>query len=478
MREVLGSGAAALLDGKKEAKMLDYVIHETLSLTPGVWDEEIEGYNTADSTAFTVMLMRQRTYAREKVTPLALTEDEDEKFQAQFVMEERERRGRKLLMKGKQVDGRMLMVTVFDEAASLASASTPVLRFQAYDSGDSAKYKLLAFGDMLLEAAEVDDIDDPILEPENRKELAKRVLAKLRLRRWRDGPPTLEVPWVGDDDAGEWARHQAQDGKTVRQPEDKIRSRPGRLFNAVMRLQDSEGSEDTVVVSVFGSHEPGGGHGLKINVYDAKSSVSAEMGLTSAQVLLALGTPVEQIPEGGARDEALRELAENVELTWGRKRDGSKQLALAVNEEAMTAQPKYEDEAAALEAEAAAEAEAGGGGGAAAAPKQLTEAEAADANVLFKCDRELGGAAFDIKVERAEAYALKIGAWCNEAPYNQLSLLVLPDEAKRIATAAPTRPKGQVELATLLANTVRLVDEKDGSQRLTLESEKDEGLEE
>ena len=85
---------------------------------------------------------------------------------------------------------------------------------------------------------------------------------------------------------------------------------------------------------------------------------------------------------------------------------------------------------------------------------------------------------FECALERAEAYALKIGAWCNEAPYNQLSLLVPPDEAKRIATAAPTRPKGQVELATLLANTVRLVDEKDGSQRLTLELEKEEGLEE
>ena len=438
-----------------------------------MWDDELESYNTSDPVAFSVMLLRQRTYARDKVTPLMLTEDEDEKFQAQFVMEERERRGKKLLMKGKQVDGRMLMITVFDEVASLASASTPVLRFQAYDSGDSSKYKLLAFGDMLLEAAEVDDVDDPILEPENRKDLAKRVLAKLRLRRWRDGPPTLEVPWVGDDDAGEWARRQAQDGKTVRQPEDKVRSRPGRLYNAVMRLQDDGGNEDTVVVSVFDKIEPGGGHGLQVNVYDAKSSVSAELGLTSAQVLLALGTPVEQIPEGAARDEALKELAENVELSWGRKRDGSKQLSLSVNEDAMTAQPKYADEAALLEGEAADAAAAAAESGGPAAAKALTDTEAADANVLFKCDRDFSGVAFDVKVERAEAYALKVGVWCNEPPYNQLSLMVPPEEAKRLATSAPTRPKGQVELAALLANSVRLVDD---GKRLTLEPEKKDGM--
>ena len=58
MREVLGSGAATLLDGKKEAKMLDYVIHETLSLTPGVWDEELEEYNLSDPVAFSVILNR------------------------------------------------------------------------------------------------------------------------------------------------------------------------------------------------------------------------------------------------------------------------------------------------------------------------------------------------------------------------------------------------------------------------------------
>ena len=41
---------------------------------------------------------------------------------------------------------------------------------------------------MLLEAAELDGDDDPLLEPENR-ELALKVLAKTRLRKWRDGPP-------------------------------------------------------------------------------------------------------------------------------------------------------------------------------------------------------------------------------------------------------------------------------------------------
>ena len=57
MREVLGSKAHELMAGNKESKMLDYVIHETLSLTPGIYDEEAEAYNTSDPTSFTVALL-------------------------------------------------------------------------------------------------------------------------------------------------------------------------------------------------------------------------------------------------------------------------------------------------------------------------------------------------------------------------------------------------------------------------------------
>ena len=86
MREVLGSEAVSLLDGKKETKMLDHVIHKCLSLTPGLWDEDAEKFDTSDPVAFSVLLLRQRTYGRDKITPVALTGDEDEEFQQQFVM--------------------------------------------------------------------------------------------------------------------------------------------------------------------------------------------------------------------------------------------------------------------------------------------------------------------------------------------------------------------------------------------------------
>ena len=108
MREVLGSEAASLLDGKKETKMLDHVIHKCLSLTPGLWDEDAEKFDTSDPVAFSVLLLRQRTYGRDKITPVALTGDEDEEFQQQFVMDSASGE-RKLLTKGRRVDGRMLM---------------------------------------------------------------------------------------------------------------------------------------------------------------------------------------------------------------------------------------------------------------------------------------------------------------------------------------------------------------------------------
>ena len=57
------------------------------------------------------------------------------------------------------------------------------------------------------------------------------------------------------------------------------------------------------------------------------------------------GHPVEAIPEGAPRDEALRQLCENIELVWSMSRDGGKELKLRVDEDALSATPEFGDEA-------------------------------------------------------------------------------------------------------------------------------------
>jgi hypothetical protein len=70
-------------------------------------------------------------------------------------------------------------------------------------------------------------------------------------------------------------------------------------------------------------------------MYDPITSSATEVSLSSAEVLMALGTQVHQLPEGRVRDYCMRTLCEQLRLRWGHHYDGRVALSAVIDLEAI-----------------------------------------------------------------------------------------------------------------------------------------------
>jgi hypothetical protein len=510
LREILGHENQHLLEPDKQADLLDWLIHSSLFMTPGKYSEEQKEYDTTTNPdAFTVSMERQRLYKGDKVTHTHKFGEEDAAHNRNINIDNPEKRGFKLFSHTKRMDGELVTLTCFDEMPHLDTAeSTPMLRFQGYDAKNSQKTELHITGDMLLTVAGV-ELGDPLLRKDQRKALARLLLDKLRLRIWPGLPYTLELPWQGDPDGGEWALGQKQDGTMQRNPEEKTLRRPGKLFAAVMLLdgmivskktaeddeeedeeskegeskegesgeggeskaaEDDEekaapktGRQDSVLVSMYEKEEVSGAKGITITVYDPRSCAAAMHEMPSSEVLMALGTMVEDIPEGRVRDRALRSLCQQTKLKWGFKHSGLVKVGMEIDPSAV-GEGSADIVRQAMESE-----EDPDGGGMPDADADDDEIPISEQSASAKADfdeldpdaivhrerAQIGDHAAHVKVLVGDNYSMIVHTWINKLEAT-FTMAVTPEQAKVQVSKTDITPTSQEELAKFIVSQLAL----------------------
>jgi len=485
LREILGPMQQELLEPSLQPELLDHLIHNCVSLVPGVWDANTEQYDTdSDASAFSAIMQRTRLYGGEKLTHVHKVGEEDQAHNATLLIDRKDLRGFKLLSKTRRMDGFLVTVTAFDatppskkdgeEEQSLVA--TPVIRFQGYDAASSHKTMLFVYGPLLLDSLDIQP-GDPVLAPgkENRKALALKLMPMLRMRKWRESPPTLELPWQGEPDGGQWANEQTEDGQKRRFTEERMLGRSGKMYGTVMELPgeqvDATGDEpkerkDKVVLSLFEKAEGAKGDsvGLQLNVYDPLTSTAAEVELSSAEVLMALGTTVRQLPEGRVRDHCMRALSLQLRLQWGHHFDGRVSLKAVVDLEAIKdikvveqAEEEGSKEEEPDEPEPEETNEVPTSAESAAAKADFDELPA---NNLLREGRKIGNYYTQIKVISGENYNIELYAW-SDSLKQLLTASFSPDQLRAVITQADVKPSSQVELAQFVSKNVSIF-EKDG----------------
>jgi hypothetical protein len=512
LREILGHENQHLLEPDKQADLLDWLIHSSVFMTPGKYSEEAKEYDTVTNPdAFTISMERQRLYKGDKITHTHKFGDEDAAHNSTINIDNPEKRGFKLFSHTKRMDGELVTLTCFDEMPHLDTAeSTPMLRFQGYDAKNSQKTELHVTGDMLLTVAGV-ELGDPLLRKDQRKQLARSLVEKLRLRMWPDLPYTLELPWQGDPDGGEWALGQTQDGTMQRHPEERTLRRPGKLFSAVMQLngtmergakakmeeaeaaedegqgeskeevevgeskadEDDEktaapkaGRQDSVLVNLYEKEEVSGAKGVTITVYDPKSCAAAMHEIPSSEVLMALGTMVDDIPEGRVRDRALRSLCQQVKLNWGFKHSGLVKVGMEIDPSAI-GEDSEDIVKQAMEAE---EAEPSAGAPTVDADDEMPISEksaAAKADfdeldpdaVVYRERAQVGTHSALVKVLVGDNYSMIVHAWSNQLE-KMFVITVTPEQAKVQVSKTDITPTSQEELAQFIVSQLVLDQEE------------------
>lgn len=264
LREVVGPDRAALIASTSVQAMLRHIIEARMEvvLSP------VEG-NARPSTALQVVFLRDRLFAKHKVTPVTASLDADVAANASKLIDRASERGVKVLSAARVLDncGRAIL-TFFDSGLA---PEDRCWRVDAYVCSSSERISLV------LSAADLAHVVGSrvsLFEQDQRRELARTVLDHVGVERRRDGRcarlflteyfiPAAEMEAVRDD----------KDKRTL-------------LFKTVRAVSACQ-----VVLTVFLVDVPD--TFMAITAYEPSTSATGSIELPLATVAMMLGLPEE-----------------------------------------------------------------------------------------------------------------------------------------------------------------------------------------
>eukprot|EP00903_Cladosiphon_okamuranus_P017650 g16254.t1 len=302
--------------------LFNFIFHHRAKIVVGMWDGDRDGY-FENGTDFTVLLKRSRLYRSFKQTPVHLSGIKDEQANAHQLIDDRSRRGRKVFRRAVNVSSTLFQVTAYEVPAPEArQGAAPTLRFIAYDPKTQVQLIAVIHPDAVLELG--GGPHSPWMAEDKREVLAEILAEALRLKTGHDGPPTLILPWSGENLA---FVDEVQPGETSRPRRDKVLACAKREGLSKLEVFSTRVTNYEVVITVFAETnalsplqglatqaqdsdtEDGEGPTLNFNLYCPKLSQSVDIDLPHAMQKLMTGRSILRFPKGEARSSAIRRSA-------------------------------------------------------------------------------------------------------------------------------------------------------------------------
>jgi len=313
LKEVVGAHNQHLLKSGDQEAVFYHICRERALIKNGRYNIDKEIYEQFGNE-FSVIFEKDRLYSHLKQTPLHLGGEKDQEANKEALISKAPKRGIKVLRRVQKINGLLLHVTCYDiprphhrkkEKKYAYEEEEPVyrMRFVAYDPrsghmthvevGKKAIYEL------------VGGRWSPLLAQEKRVKLAEVVSSYLRLQFPYNKPPQLVLPWSGQKFG--FLDADVSDSKSLRQPEERVRKRGGRLhsFGTVI-------SGVKVIVNIFSVDNT---NNLRVNVYSPQHAGTAEVEVpVELQLYILGGRSVYDYEAEEARKSAFENIARHLAL--------------------------------------------------------------------------------------------------------------------------------------------------------------------